>query len=73
MLDRKGHYNIRYPQCSGQTTNIVTLKSVDSTNKYSEAPGHCRDNSHRSQNLSRRRGLRTESNIAMNNNMKCDV
>ena len=45
------NYNIRYPQCSGQTTNIVTLKSVDSTNKYSEAPGHCRDNSHRRYSL----------------------
>ena len=49
-----------YPKCSGQTTNIVTLKSVDSTNKYSEAPGHyCRDNSHRRHKLSWRRWFRT--------------
>ena len=62
----------RYPQCSGQTTNIVTLKSVDSTNKYSEAPGHyCQDNSHSSLNQSRRRGLRTGRNTTMN--MKFDL
>ena len=73
MLDRKGHYNIRYPQCSGQTTNIVTLKSVDSTNKYSEAPGHCRDNSHRRYSLRAREDGSELRKFCFEHEMRCLV